>query len=128
MRLFRYISGDNEAKQKIAMTTPVFMEAQTEADAGQMAFVLPKDVAKQSAPLPASENVNVERRPAGKYAVIRFSGYMNQESISVAEKNLRDWLNDNQIQASNEIEFAGYDPPWTPGVLRRNEVLIRVEE
>ena len=36
MRLFRYIDGGNAAKEKIAMTTPVFM-----AD-GKMAFVLPE--------------------------------------------------------------------------------------
>jgi hypothetical protein len=28
--------------------------------------------------------------------------------------------------AGDDVEFAGYDPPWTPGPLRRNEVLIRL--
>jgi len=26
------------------------------------------------------------------------------------------------------VETAGYDPPFTPGPLRRNEVLIRLKE
>ena len=39
MRLFRFITGGNEAKQKIAMTTPVFMSGgETNAT---MAVVLP---------------------------------------------------------------------------------------
>ncbi|MFM7516668.1 MAG: heme-binding protein, partial [Pirellula sp.] len=26
------------------------------------------------------------------------------------------------------VETAGYDPPFTPGPLRRNEVLIRIKK
>jgi len=39
MRLFRFITGGNEARQKIAMTTPVFMSG-SESNA-TMAFVIP---------------------------------------------------------------------------------------
>ncbi len=44
MSLFRYISGKNEAEQKIAMTTPVF--SKTGGDLQEMSFVLPEKVAK----------------------------------------------------------------------------------
>ena len=27
---------------------------------------------------------------------------------------------------AGEPEIASYDPPWTPGPLRRNEILIRI--
>ena len=127
MRLFRYISGENNAKQKIAMTTPVFMEASNEERAGQMAFVLPKEVAAKSPPDPTSEAVGVEKRAPGKYAVIRFTGRMDEESISKAETKLRDWMEANDLVGSDAAEFAGSDPPWTPGPLRRNEVLIRIK-
>ena len=43
MKLFRCISGANQAEQKISMSTPVFMEKdKTEA---QMGFVMPEEVA-----------------------------------------------------------------------------------
>src|SRR6056297_646585 len=51
-RLFRYISGANEQKQKIAMTTPVFMEGQSDASKGKMGFVVPKEVAASGIPAP----------------------------------------------------------------------------
>lgn len=126
MRLFRYISGGNESNQKVAMTTPVFMEAKTETSDGQMAFVVPKDVAAASVPVPTGETVEIQKRQSGKYAIVRFSGRMNQDSIEDAEKKLREWMQVNDLEAGSQYECAGYDPPWTPGPLRRNEVLIRV--
>ena len=58
MRLFRYISGQNERSEKIAMTTPVFMGANGEE--GKMSFVVPSDVAKKGAPSPKASDVKVE--------------------------------------------------------------------
>src|SRR5512136_1394639 len=43
MRLFRFITGSNEAKQKISMTTPVFMSG-SESNA-TMTFVMPAKLA-----------------------------------------------------------------------------------
>ena len=124
MRLFRYISGDNESKQKVAMTTPVFMEAAGESEDGKMSFVVPKEVAADSVPIPSNQAVEIAKRPSGKYAVIRFNGRMNQRSIDDAETKLREWIADNDLTPSSDYEFAGYDPPWTPGLFRRNEILI----
>ena len=50
MRLFRYISGANEAEQKIAMTTPVFMEGEIGKSDVSMGFVMPKEVAAEGRP------------------------------------------------------------------------------
>ena len=44
MRLFRYISGANEDEQKIAMTTPVFMQGEVGKTDVSMGFVMPKEV------------------------------------------------------------------------------------
>jgi hypothetical protein len=127
MRLFRYISGANDQDQKIAMTIPVFMESGARDSQGQMGFVVPKNVTQQGIPKPASDNVRIRKRVGGRYAVIRFAGRMNQESFADAEIELRDWMMDNDLAGDGDAEFAGYDPPWTPGPLRRNEVLIRLK-
>ena len=42
------------------------------------------------------------------------------------ERELRAWMAENKLVAEGDAEYAGYDPPWTPGPFRRNEVLIRV--
>lgn len=127
MRLFRYISGDNESGQKIAMTTPVFMEPDNPEAKGQMGFVMPESVTKAGAPEPKADNVTLRQRPGGRFAVIRFSGVMNAKKAEEQEVKLRDWLQQRGLQAEEKAERAGYDPPFTPGLLRRNEVLIRLQ-
>ena len=126
-RLFRYISGANEGKQKVAMTTPVFMEPQSDkTDNGQMSFVIPKEVADSEIPAPASDQVTVTKRHAGKFAVIRFSGRMDAEVSQKRQSQLQAWIEKQGYAVVDEPEIAGYDPPWTPGPFRRNEILMRV--
>lgn len=127
MRLFRYISGANEEQQKVAMTTPVFMEPEADGAQGQMGFVIPKNVAEQRVPEPTSEQVQILKRVGGRFAVIRFAGRMNRESVTKAEEQLRRWISKKGLVGELDAELAGYDPPWTPGPFRRNEVLIRLK-
>ena len=127
MRLFRYISGANDVEQKVAMTTPVFMQPETSASDGQMGFVIPKQVSEQGIPGPSSENVQIQKRSGGRFAVIRFAGRMKGDSVAQAEADLREWIREQGMQAEQDVECAGYDPPWTPGPLRRNEILIRLQ-
>jgi len=124
MRLFRYISGSNESKQKIAMTTPVFMD-QTE-ERQEMMFVLPESLGA-SAPAPSGDAVSVKTIPARKMAVLRYSGSDSRDKEQAMEKQLRASLAAAGIQTAGGALFAYYDPPWTPSFARRNEVLIPVQ-
>lgn len=124
MRLFRYISGNNESSQKIAMTTPVFME---EGDTETMDFVMPKDVADAGAPAPASPDVSIRTRKGGRFVAIRFSGVMDTKKADLHEAKAREWIAARGLEAEDTAERAGYDAPYIPGFLRRNEVLIRLK-
>ncbi|MEW4486626.1 heme-binding protein [Thalassoglobus sp. JC818] len=127
MKLFRYISGDNETNQKIEMTTPVFMEEGSKTSEGSMGFVMPQDVKEAGAPQPRSSDILISTRKGGRFAVIRFSGIMNERKAAVQEKLLRDWMVSREISGEASAERAGYDAPFVPGPLRRNEILIRLK-
>ena len=128
MRLFKYISGENDGSQKVAMTTPVFMEPESEDEEAQMGFVIPQKVTEEGIPEPSADNVEIRKRAAGKFAVVRFAGQLNEESRSVNEKRLRTWMEDRGLNGEAAAESAGYDPPFKPKFLRRNEVLIRLND
>ena len=123
MRLFRYISGANDANQKVAMTTPVFMQP----DEGEMGFVIPSKIADDQIPVPSGDRVEIRERDGGRFAVIRFTGRLNSDTFAASEERLRSWMTARELVGEEEVETAGYDPPWTPGPLRRNEVLIRLQ-
>ncbi|WP_153558082.1 SOUL family heme-binding protein [Roseimaritima sediminicola] len=127
MRLFQYISGANEAEQKIAMTTPVFMEGELGQSSGSMGFVMPAEVAAQGPPDPNNDQVKLRKRKGGRFAVIRFSGRLDAELAKKQEAKLRQWMKSRELQAEPSAEAAGYDPPFTPPQQRRNEILIRVK-
>lgn len=125
-RLFRYISGGNEDNQKVAMTTPVFMES--DGSNGKMGFVIPKDVAASTIPEPSSNQVKLTRRLGGTFAVVRFAGRGDLEAQSTQQSKLETWIEKQGLLGDGQAEFAGYDPPWTPGIFRRNEILIRIRD
>ncbi|MBK8814732.1 MAG: heme-binding protein [Methylococcaceae bacterium] len=139
-RLFDYISGKNQSKQKIAMTAPVLQEPKPEKitmtapvfqeQSGQkwtMRFVLPSQYQLATAPQPTDPAVLIKEIPAKKVAVLEFSGFLNKNNIAEKKEELSTWLKENNLKAISESRSAGYNPPWTIPFLRRNEVHIDIE-
>ena len=117
-----FMKGRNDRAEKISMTTPVFL---TGSSVGTMSFVLPQAVAQHGVPTPSNSDVTLSTIPPTRYAAYRFSGSNNPASSEVAAKKLVAWVKSHHVEMLGSPLFAYYNPPWTPGFLRRNEVLIR---
>jgi DNA gyrase inhibitor GyrI len=126
MRLFHYIDRQNSAQQKIAMTTPVFMSRG--ATNGTMAFVLPAALSPDQAPKPMADTVRLHTAPAGRFAVLRFSGGINHQAETNALARLQAWLRQQSLTPAGDPIYGYFDPPWTPPFLRRNEVMLRLAD
>jgi hypothetical protein len=142
-KLFDYISGANISADKIAMTAPVFMQ---ETQDGQkiamtapvfmnensiretMSFVLPANFSFESAPKPTDPNVRIGKIENLTVAAIQFSGFLNSSNIQSHKDMLENWIKSSAYTQIAPYQVAGYNPPWTIPLLRRNEVLIPVEK
>ena len=124
-RLFRFISGRNATGEKIAMTTPVLMDDQE--GRATMAFVLPAALKPDRAPRPEDPTLSIREIPAGRFAVLRFSGGRGARNERAALDRLRTWLVSQRLASSSSPIFGYYDPPWVPTFLRRNEVMLRLD-
>ncbi|MGB8169274.1 MAG: heme-binding protein [Chthoniobacteraceae bacterium] len=123
-QLFRFITGKNEAAEKIAMTAPVLIE--TAKDRKTMSFIMPAKAVEKGVPKPAGESVTLEKIAAARYAVLRFDGGRSAGNEKSAIEKLNAWLDGKKFSRKSEPIFAYYDPPWTPTFLRRNEVMVRI--
>lgn len=133
-----YIFGDNVSKQKIEMTSPV-QASQSEKIAmttpvtvtGEssftVAFIMPSAYTLEMLPQPRDSRVHFKLIPARTLAAIRFSGYFRQETIQKNKQHLSQWLQEQGIETEGDFIVAGYNPPWVPGFLARNEVLIQLK-
>ena len=133
-----YIFGNNVSKekiemtspvqasrsQKIAMTTPVTV---TGASSFTVAFIMPSAYTLETLPQPKDSRVHFRLIPARSLAAIRFSGFFKQDTIQKNKQRLSQWLEEQGIEAEGDFIVAGYNPPWVPGFLARNEVLIQIK-
>ena len=122
-KLFGYITGKNDKKKKIAMTTPVLISG----GKGTMSFVLPSDSSPESIPMPVDSTLAIKKIPAGRFAVVRFSGGRSDAKESQKLAVLKSWIANKDLVAEGEPVCGYFDPPWTLAFLRRNEVMLRVE-
>ena len=109
MKLFRYISGNNEPGTKISMTVPVSTKVTTEGDMvrEEMGFYVPTDH-QQSTPAPGdkSAEVRIVTRPDMVAFVRRFGGYAKDEDWSQQREAL---IKDLQTrQDADQIDFNTY--------------------
>ena len=137
--LFRYISGDNKSRGKIAMTAPVSQEQKGEkismtAPVSQqsvqgkwaVSFMMPASYTMETLPIPDDPNITLRQVPARRVAAVRYSGFWSEEKYLLNKEKLAKWLKDNRFTVSGEPVWARYNAPFTPWFMRRNEILIPV--
>ncbi len=122
-KLAHYIFGGNEGKQKIAMTSPVYMDINDTASS--MSFVMPTQFTIENLPKPDDDRVNLKKIPDQYVAAIRFGGYASDEEILIHRKKLESALNKNAISYYGNFQFLGYNAPYQFWG-RRNEIIVQV--
>jgi len=111
---------------KILMTLPVTMES-TAGSGYRLHFVMPSKYTMQTLPKPADPRVTLREVPAQKVAAIRFSKFSTEATIAAQTTLLKEWIAQQGLKAVGKPQFARYDPPFVPPLLRRSEILIAVE-
>jgi hypothetical protein len=124
--LIGFISGNNKKGQSIAMTAPVIQES-TGPKTHLVRFVLPENMRSTEVPDSLDPGVKIIEVPGHLAAARRFSGSWNQERFELEGKKLISELLTSGLETVGSLYFARFDPPWKPGFLKRNEVLIQVK-
>ena len=130
--LFRYITGSNRSQRAIPMTAPVVSEgtggekvAMTTpvvSDQDRFSFVLPASYTMDTAPVPLDPRVQLVRIAARRVAVLRFRGRAGVRQVRAWTEDLVRDLRQAGIEPTSPPFLMRYNPPYTPGFMRRNEV------
>jgi hypothetical protein len=139
-RLFRYISGENRSREKVAMTAPVSQEPMGEkitmtAPVGQqrvqekwaVSFMMPASYTLGTLPEPEDPQVTLRQVPARRMATVRYSGFWNEKNYLRYKLELESWIRGKGLTIVGDPLWARYNPPFTPWFLRRNEILIPID-
>jgi hypothetical protein len=118
--LVTYISQNN-----IAMTAPVLQEERA-PQSWIVSFVMPADMKLADLPLPKNSQVSLRTLPAHAAAVLSFSGITTESKIHEKESELRAIIEREELTPTGPMRIARFDPPWKPGFLRYNEVIIPI--
>jgi hypothetical protein len=120
--LASYISGKNEDKMKIAMTTPVILNS------GFMEFPLAGGLTSESAPAVVNGSAIVIKDVPGMTVAVReFPGIATDGEIARQRARLEDALLSEGVLYDNlSFKVLQYNPPQTLPWLRKNEIILTV--
>ena len=118
--LVTYISQNN-----IAMTAPVLQES-TDLRSWIISFVMPEGMTVADLPNPQSSKVTLRTLAEQLAAVLPFTGITTTSKIQEKESELRLALTNESLTPIGTLRIARFDPPWKPGFLRYNEVILDI--
>ncbi len=136
-----YIFGGNKQKQSIAMTAPVTEQkgvpqkiamtapvtATVAGDSHVISFVMPAQYSLETLPVPDDSRVSLVMVTDKKMAVLRFSWWRSDARIKQKEVELLAALAHDDVETAGDPSYAGYNAPWTPPWMTRNEVMIEIK-
>ena len=135
-----YIFGNNTVQQVISMTAPVQqkenqkiamtapVQQQSTGKSWRMSFVMPSKYSMDSLPVPNNNRVRLKEILTKEFVVIDFSGTNSNENVTEHENQLMNYIEENQIKINDSPKYAFYNPPWSLPFLRRNEVMIEINQ
>ena len=135
-----YIFGNNKVKLDIAMTSPVQqqesqkiamtapVQQQSTGRSWQISFVMPSKYSMESLPEPNNDRVRLKEILTKKFVVIEFSGTNSNENVTKHENQLMNYIEANQLKIIGSPKYAFYNAPWTLPFMRRNEVMIEINQ
>ena len=135
-----YIFGGNTRKQSIAMTAPVIQNESSNEKIAMTApvmqsadpagwiirFIMPASYTLETLPTPNDPKVRLVPLPPKRFAVVRFSGLVDDNDVEQQTAVLRAFIAKQKLTATGTPSLARYDPPWTLWFLRRNEIMLEV--
>jgi hypothetical protein len=125
--LISYISGNNLSRQKIAMTAPVIQEP-TGGESHLVSFVLPNGTDPKDVPVPANSRVSMKAMPEHLTGVRKFGGGWNEKKFMIEGELLLAAVIQAGFEPVGNLYWARFDPPWKPGFLKSNEVLVNLKK
>jgi hypothetical protein len=111
------------------MTAPVIQQPGPEAGADRdwtVGFIMPEAAVAAGLPDPANADVRLTELPPRRVAAVRFSGRTTDASMAAQRERLEAWIDAQGLRRLSPPVYAYYNDPFTPGPLRRNEVLYDV--
>jgi len=125
--LFNYISQGNKSSQKIAMTAPVITAQKADASEStdwHVSFVMPAGSTISHMPHPNDSRVTLRELGTETCVAKSFRGRATEELSRKMVKELRASAAKVNIALSDETRICRFDPPFKPGFLQYNEIVI----
>lgn len=136
-----YIFGGNTARTQIAMTAPVTeskttgesiamtapVQATLDEGTRTISFVLPSSYTLATLPVPNDSRVKIVEVGEMKVAALKFHWFWRNTRITEKKEALLALLARDGMETVGMPRYAGYNAPWTPPWMVRNEILVEVK-
>jgi hypothetical protein len=125
--LFNYISQGNKSSEEIAMTAPVITAQnadRAESDEWYVSFVMPSGSTFGRLPDPNNSQVKLRELDTETCVAKSFRGKATDELSRKITRELRASASVAKIALSGETRICRFDPPFKPGFLQYNEIVI----
>jgi len=128
--LARYIGAKDREGAKISMTAPVLQQMNPKENSWAISFFIPSKYKLNQLPASNNDNINLKTIPPKKMAVISFNGVANKNLLSKKLFELKVWIENSkfEILGAEEPVYAYYNDPSTPGIFRKNEIMLPVTQ
>jgi hypothetical protein len=134
-----YIFGGNTTQKRIAMTAPVTQErvsesiamtapvtSSIEGNAHTIRFGMPRSYTLKTLPVPTDKRVKIITIPEKKMAALQFSWGRSSARIEMKKQELLRALQRDDVRIKGEMQYAGYNAPWTLPWMNRHEILVEI--